>query len=160
MTKLIAAMDPNGVIGKDNKLPWKIKEDLQFFKETTMGGFLVMGRKTWDSMGRKSLPGRYNLVVTSQYNLAGDQDTLLYEDIDTALATASAISHGKTFVIGGASIYEQVLEKGLVRSAIISHILTEYDGDAKFPIKYLENCPRTLIREYPEFHVYEYYLRQ
>jgi dihydrofolate reductase len=72
----IVAMDRNGAIGKDNKLPWHLPEDLKFFKETTQGKIMIMGRKTFDSIGR-ILPGRFHIVITRQ-NLKSENSNLLY----------------------------------------------------------------------------------
>lgn len=162
MIKLIVAVEPGGVIGIDNGIPWKIKEDMQFFKETTTGHFLIMGRKTWESLGCKPLPKRYNIVVTrnkDDYNVADYNRTLFASSVDEAVSLCLMMGHGKGFIIGGTQIYEEALRKDLVDKAIVSHVKRLYEGDAKFPMNYLEDKSRELIREYDEFDVYEYTLR-
>ena len=123
---LIAAVARNGVIGRDNALPWRLKSDLVHFKATTTGHPVLMGRKTWESLGRP-LPGRRNLVVTraAGYTAPGA------EVFDSPEAALAATAGGKVFVIGGAEIYRQLLDRADALN------LTEVDatvtGDAFFP---------------------------
>lgn len=123
---LIAAVARNRVIGRDNALPWRLKADLAHFKATTTGHPVLMGRKTWESLGRP-LPGRRNLVVTrdAHYAAAGAE---VFPSPDAALA---ALAGHKVFVIGGAELYGQLLDRA---DALV---LTEVDaapaGDAHFP---------------------------
>lgn len=123
---LIAALARNGVIGRDNSLPWRLKADLAHFKATTVGHPVLMGRKTWESLGRP-LPGRRNLIVTrdSSYAASGAE---IFASIDAALAAAGG---GKVFVIGGAEIYRQLLERA--DGLVLTEIGAEVDGDAFFP---------------------------
>jgi dihydrofolate reductase len=121
---LIAAVGQNGVIGRDNDLPWRIREDLQRFKQLTLGHTLVMGRKTYDSIGRP-LPGRRTVVVTRQPDWSADGVAVAHS-LDEALQY-----DGTLYVAGGGDIYRQAL-------AHASHLeLTEVDqspdGDVTFP---------------------------
>jgi dihydrofolate reductase len=101
---LIAAVGSNGVIGRDNDLPWRIREDLQHFKQVTLGHTLVMGRKTYDSIGRP-LPGRRTVVVTRQPDWSADGVEAAH-DLETALKLAD----GKdVYVAGGGEIYRAAL---------------------------------------------------
>lgn len=123
---LIAAVARNGVIGRDNALPWRLKADLAHFKATTLGHPILMGRKTWESLGRP-LPGRRNIVVTRDAQFAAN-GAEVYTSLDTALA---AVTEGKVFVIGGADIYRQVLPRA--SALILTEIDAEVTGDAFFP---------------------------
>lgn len=132
---LIAAVARNGVIGRDNALPWRLKADLAHFKATTLGHPVLMGRKTWESLGRP-LPGRRNLVVTRDraYTANGAE---VFSSLDTAIAAAE---DGKVFVIGGAEIYRQLLERA--DALVLTEVGAEVDGDALFP-----NFDRSLFTE-------------
>jgi len=126
---LIVARARNGVIGRDNELPWRLPEDLAFFKRTTMGAPIVMGRKTHESIGR-ALPGRRNIVVTrdgSKRFPGCDTATSLEE----ALAIAAQDHAPEAFLIGGAQLYEQGL--ALAHKLIVTEISADFEGDATFP---------------------------
>lgn len=123
---LIVAMTPERVIGINNTLPWHLPRDLQHFKKTTMGCPVIMGRKTWDSIGRP-LPGRQNIVVTRQAGLILDGATVVHS-LDAAVAMAEG---ERVFVIGGANIYEQALP--LAQRLYLTEVETSVDGDAWFP---------------------------
>jgi dihydrofolate reductase len=103
MITLIAAMDKQNAIGRDNALPWHISGDMKFFRETTTGHSVVMGRKTWDSLG-KPLKNRTNIVVT-RHNL--DILAIVKNDIVSALCYGKL--HGDVYVIGGGEIYRLAL---------------------------------------------------
>lgn len=124
---LIVAYATNRTIGRDNALPWKLPGDLAHFKRTTMGCPVIMGRKTWESLGR-ALPGRRNIVITRQsgYQAAG-------AEIATSLAQAVEMTRdsAEVFVIGGAQIYEQSLR--LANRIVATEVHAEVDGDAFFP---------------------------
>lgn len=123
---LIAAMDNNRLIGKDNTLPWHLPADLKYFKSVTMSKPILMGRKTYDSIGRP-LPGRQNIVLTR-----GDieiEGVSVVNSIDQAIAVAGDAE--EVMVIGGGSIYELVMPK--VERMYLSYIDGEFEGDAWFP---------------------------
>lgn len=127
---LIVAAAENGVIGCDNQLPWKISEDLRYFKRITLGKPVVMGRKTWDSIGRP-LPGRPNLVVTRNpgWSAAG---ALVAHSLDDALAQAEVLAGGaEVMVIGGAQIFAEALP--LAGRLYLTEVHRAYAGDAVFP---------------------------
>ena len=123
---LIAAMDNNRLIGKDNSLPWHMPADLQHFKSVTMSKPILMGRKTYDSIGRP-LPGRCNIVLTrSDAEIEG---VTTVHSIEEAISVANDVE--EVMVIGGSSIYELVLPK--VKRMYLSFVDGEFDGDAWFP---------------------------
>jgi dihydrofolate reductase len=123
-------MDPNQLIGKNNQLPWNIKEDLTHFKETTTGHAIVMGRKTFESIGRP-LPNRINFILTrdKSYNLE-HADVKVIHDINQLLEQYKR-SKKTLFVIGGEKVYSLFLEH--CDELIVSHIMNFYYGDTYFP---------------------------
>lgn len=124
---LIVAMAHNRTIGRDNALPWHIPEDLKHFKALTMGHHMIMGRKTYDSIG-KPLPGRTTVVVTrnSQLVIAGCVVAHSLEDALSACAGDDEI-----FIVGGAELYAQALP--LADTLYVTEVLQDVDGDAHFP---------------------------
>src|SRR3954468_4020141 len=101
---LIAAVAENGVIGRDGGLPWRLSDDLRRFKRLTMGHTILMGRRTWESIGRP-LPGRRNIVISrrADYHLSADVKTAT--SLDQALRTAEAAGEDEAFIIGGAELF-------------------------------------------------------
>jgi dihydrofolate reductase len=125
---LIAAVGSNGVIGRDNDLPWRIREDLQHFKQLTLGHTLVMGRKTYDSIGRP-LPGRRTVVVTRQPDWAAPADGVeVAHSIDHALELADG---NEVYVAGGGEIYRQALPLG--DRLELTEVAQSPAGDVTFP---------------------------
>jgi dihydrofolate reductase len=124
---LIVARARNGVIGTRGAMPWHLPEDLAHFKRTTLGHCIIMGRKTWDSIGRP-LPGRRNIVVTRnrQWQAAGAEAAA---SLDAALALCGSVD---AFVIGGGELYAAALLLP-VASIYLTEIDAEFDGDARFP---------------------------
>ncbi|KON82213.1 dihydrofolate reductase [Azoarcus sp. PA01] len=123
---IIAATARNGVIGRDNQLPWRLKADLARFKETTIGHPVLMGRKTWESL-RRPLPARRNLVVTHDrsYSAAGAE---VFPDPEAALEVARDET---VFVIGGAELYRRLLDRA--DALLITEVHADVAGDAHFP---------------------------
>ncbi|WP_096154368.1 MULTISPECIES: dihydrofolate reductase [Bacillus] len=126
MISLIVAYGRNKVIGKDNKMPWHLPADLRYFKETTLGKTVVMGRKTFQSIG-KALPRRKNVVITSQLDFEATGCELI-SSLDEALQLAK---EQETFIIGGATIYKQAIEHA--DFLYVTYIDEEFEGDAFFP---------------------------
>ncbi len=124
---LIAAMAANRVIGRGNTIPWDIPGEQNRFKEVTMGHSLIMGRKTWESIG-SPLPGRRNIVVTrnSDFQASG---TEVVHSLDEGIALAEG--EKKIFVIGGAQLYRQALDRA--DTLILTRLNQEVAGDAFFP---------------------------
>lgn len=130
MIALIAAVARNGVIGAGGRIPWDIPEDRKHFKELTMGHVLVMGRRTFEEIGRP-LPGRLNIVVSK--TLAAECDGLLYAaSLDDAIRLAGEVAPGKTvFISGGGQLYEAALQ--LADVLYLTEIDAEISGDTYFP---------------------------
>ncbi|NQW02108.1 MAG: dihydrofolate reductase [Rhodospirillales bacterium] len=130
---LIVAMTENRIIGREGGMPWHIPEDLKYFKRVTMGAPIIMGRKTFDSIGR-ALPGRANIVITRDpdYAPAGiDVVHSLEAAITKASAQAAAAGKDEIFVIGGAQIYELALPRA--DRLYMTEIHQTLAGDAAFP---------------------------
>jgi dihydrofolate reductase len=124
---LIAALARNGVIGIDNRLPWRLPEDLQRFRALTTGHSVIMGRRTWESIG-KPLRGRQNIVVTRTHRPA-EAGVEFAHSLDDALALARLPE--PVFVIGGEALYREALPRA--RLLYLTEIQRDFDGDARFP---------------------------
>ncbi|WKD51579.1 dihydrofolate reductase [Microbulbifer spongiae] len=152
---LIAAVARNGAIGKDNGLPWRLSGDLQFFKRITMGKPVVMGRKTFESIGRP-LPGRNNIVITRNASWqAGSVEVVASLEAGLCRAREWALKVGaaEVMVIGGAQIYRQALP--LASHLYITEVDAEVDADAFFPK--LDDSWVEIVREcYPASDRNEY----
>jgi dihydrofolate reductase len=131
---LIVAQGRNRVIGAAGQLPWRLKDDLSHFKRTTMGAPVIMGRKTWESLPKRPLPGRANIVVSRDWNYDA-VEARVYSSVTPAInaAKAMALRAGQTevFVIGGAAIYELALP--LADRIYLTEVDASPDGDAFFP---------------------------
>ncbi len=126
---LIAAMAENGVIGRGGQLPWRLSADLQRFKRLTLGHAVIMGRKTWESIGRP-LPER-RMVVVSRQNGYRAEGIEVVGSLEEAIQMARAAGDDEAFVIGGADVYQQALPS--VDRIYITLVLAEIEGDTKFP---------------------------
>lgn len=126
---LIAAMASNRVIGRDNRLPWRLPADLRRFKELTMGHTLLLGRKTFESIGRP-LPGRSMLVVSRREGYAPDGVSVA-RSVQEALAQAREAGETELFVAGGAEIYRQTLP--VADRLYLTRIEEDFAGDVYFP---------------------------
>ena len=126
---LIAAIAENGVIGKDNQLIWQISEDLKFFKRTTSGHHIIMGRKNYESIGRP-LPNRTNVIITRNRNYVQEGCEIVYS-LDEALLLAKNNGDNEVMIIGGGEIYKQSLEK--VDKMYITRVHETFEGDTYFP---------------------------
>jgi dihydrofolate reductase len=125
---LVAAYAENRVIGDHGRIPWHLPEDFAHFKATTTGGVLVMGRATYDSIGRP-LPGRTTIVVTRNRGWSAD-GVLVAHSLEEALELAAA-QPGETFVVGGTQIYEQALP--LATHQVLTEVHQTPEGDAYYP---------------------------
>lgn len=123
---IIAAIDLNGLIGNSNHLPWHVKEDLQYFRNQTMGHTVVMGKKTWLSLG-KPLDGRVNIILTheSNFHIPG---CITMNSIEQVLQNAVSC---ETFIIGGANVFQQFMP--YVSTIFLSRIAHAFSGDTYFP---------------------------
>lgn len=129
---LIAARSRNGVIGKNNDLPWRLPDDMKYFMTTTRGHHAIMGRKNYDSLpdAFKPLPHRTNIVVTRQSNFAAP-GCIVVHSLEHALKVASDNGEQETFVIGGAEIYALALP--LAHKLYLTEIEADIEGDTYFP---------------------------
>ncbi|MCF3973429.1 dihydrofolate reductase [Paracoccus salsus] len=128
---LIAAQDLNRAIGRENTIPWHVPEDFAFFKQETTGGAVLMGRKTWDSLPRKPLPGRLNVVMTRQPRTP--QPGTVFCSLDDAVGVAREAGYQRIYCIGGSQIYGQMLP--MADRILLSTVETRVENpDAFFPL--------------------------
>ena len=128
MISLMVAHDPNRVIGFNNDLPWHIPEDLAYFKEKTMGKAMVMGRKTYESIGRP-LPGRESIVITRNKEFSAKGVVVVHE-LEEAIEQAKEYAE-EVMIIGGAEIFR--ISMDIADRLYITYIQSEYEGDTFFP---------------------------
>ena len=124
---MIAAMADNRIIGKDNQMPWHLPADFAWFKRCTMGKPVVMGRKTYESIGRP-LPGRFNIVISRDASLTIEGVTTV-TSIENALDVVGEVD--EVMIIGGGAIYAACLP--MANKLYVTHIEAEIDGDTQFP---------------------------
>lgn len=124
---LIAAMGKNRVIGHHNKLPWRLPEDMAFFRRTTTGNPVLMGRKTFESFGARPLKNRVNIVLTRSTDYAPEGAEIAHS-VEEALSRHRS---GDVYVIGGEEIYRQLLP--VADRIVLTEIESEFEGDAFFP---------------------------
>lgn len=168
MASIIVAYNADHVIGdKNNGIPWRVPEDMKFFKETTTGHSVVMGRKTWESIPVKfrPLPGRFNVVVTSghrsfEFPQSSDPNMMAAcESVEKALSLAKQFSlQGEVFVTGGAQIYQYCVDHDLVDRVLASEIKGHLDveGGAFFPNLKELGWEGKVLHEFDQFNVVEY----
>ena len=131
---LIVAVAENGVIGKDNDLIWHLPKDMRFFKETTLGHHVIMGRKNFESIPHKyrPLPDRTNIVITRQSGYKAE-GSIVVNSVEAALDIAKNNGDTEPFIIGGGQIYKLALEANLVDKIYLTKINHPFDGDTFFP---------------------------
>lgn len=127
---LVAARASNGVIGRGLEIPWRVKGEQKLFKQITLGGTLIMGRKTFDSIGRP-LPGRRTIIISRSADLHVEGCDVT-DSLDSALSLAHTDSR-PIFIVGGGDIYRQALERQLVDTVHLTTIEQAVDGDITFP---------------------------
>jgi dihydrofolate reductase len=135
---IIAAAAENGIIGRNNALPWSVREDLIRFKKLTLGFPCIMGRKTWESLPRRPLPGRLNVILSASMAAAGTDaagtgaaaETKICAGFEEALGVCGG--YGKIFICGGASVYREALPYADLIE--LTRIHGVYEGDAYFPV--------------------------
>jgi dihydrofolate reductase len=148
--KAIVAMTRKRVIGQDNQIPWRLRGEQKWFKEATMGHPILMGRKTFESIG-KPLPGRRNLVVTRTGNFAGVD---LIRDLQAFDPAPYELRGKEVFVIGGVEIYRALLDR--CDTIYVTFVKEEFAGDAYFPEFETQFEVLETIRETPEFDIFRY----
>lgn len=172
MLTAIVAYNANFVIGnKAGEIPWKIKDEMRHFRDTTMGSPCIMGRKTWDTIPVRFRPltGRTNIVVTRKPGALAQEvcekfmpsrrvieGPFFVESFDAAVALAKRFLTDKIFVIGGAQIYDEAIRRGLVSEVIASEVAgyTDVEGAAFFTLP--KNWEKRVLREHEEFSIVEY----
>ncbi|MEN8137910.1 MAG: dihydrofolate reductase [Bacteroidota bacterium] len=140
--KLIVAKAENDAIGKGNDLIWRLPADLKFFKATTLGHTLIMGRKTFESIG-KPLPGRTTIIITRDKGYK-QEGCKIAHSIEEALSIVE--NDDSPFIAGGATIYQQALDSNLIDEMIITEVHSEFEADAFFP-KFDLSAWKELARE-------------
>jgi dihydrofolate reductase len=128
---IIAAIAENGIIGRGGQLPWRLSDDLKRFKRLTMGHTIIMGRRTWESIGR-ALPGRRTVVVTRNPAVRVDlKDVEIAGSIDAAIQLAKDAGDDEAFIVGGAEMYRESL--ALADRLHVTRVHANVDGDTCFP---------------------------
>ena len=154
---LIAAVADNGVIGKDNNLVWSLPDDMSFFKASTSGRHVIMGRRNYESIPHKfrPLPGRPNVVISrnEEYD-AGD--AALATSLEAALDIARKAGETEAFIIGGGQIYSLALEAGLIDTMFITHVHGDPNGDALFPKFDREKWTLRVLDDHPSDDRHEF----
>ncbi len=131
MLSLIVAVAENGVIGRGGDLPWQISADLRRFKRLTMGHAILMGRKTWESIGRP-LPGRKSIVISRQSDFStGFEEVSVVANFEEAIREAADCEQDQAFVIGGAQVYAMALPRA--DRLLLTRVHAEVEGDVFFP---------------------------
>ncbi|CAN5333727.1 dihydrofolate reductase DfrA [soil metagenome] len=125
---IIAALGQNNEIGIENKLPWEIPEDMKRFRDTTRGHSVIMGRKTFESIGRL-LPNRKNVIITKNHNFSAPEGAIVVSSLEDAIK--ASVDDGEVFIIGGSQIYKEALP--YVSKMYLTHISREFDADTFFP---------------------------
>lgn len=129
---LIVAATENNVIGKDNRLLWRLPNDLKFFKNTTWGMPLVMGRKTFESISPEPLPGRYNIVITRNERWNPHKENMwIVHSIQEAIDKAKETDCKELFIAGGGEIFKESM--GIANKIYMTRVHTKLDGDTSFP---------------------------
>lgn len=164
IVSLIAAVAENGAIGKDNDLIWHLPIDMRFFRDTTVGHFVIMGRRNYDSIPDKYRPlaKRTNVIVTRRKDLAAP-NCLVVNSIEEGIEAARCQGDDEVFVIGGGQIYKQALEDDLIDVMYLTHVNDSFDADVYFPDFDKTKWKRKLIASYPKdekhphsFDIYKY----
>lgn len=146
----IVAMTPERIIGRDGKLPWQLPKDLRFFKRTTSGHPIVMGRKTYESIGRP-LPNRQNIVLTRDHTWHAEGVEVIHAP---SLLAQLKLQDPQVFIIGGAEIYAAFLP--ILDDLIVSHVFTPHPGDTRFP-EFSHLFPHhELLETFEDFEVRRY----
>ena len=133
LVSLIVAVSENKVIGKDNDLVWHLPNDMKFFKDTTKGHFVIMGRRNYESIPHKyrPLPNRTNVIVTRQDDYKAE-GCLVVNSVEEAIELAQKAGDIEPFVIGGGQIYKHAIDNNLVDRVYLTKVHTEIDGDTYF----------------------------
>ena len=151
---LLVAADENNVIGKDNQLPWHLPNDLKYFKNQTWGLPILMGRKTFESIG-KPLPGRKSIVITRNADFAFE-GVIVVHSLEEALKKAKEIDEKKACIVGGGEIYRQ--SQALATHVYLTRVHTEIEGDTFFELENPDTWTETerVLHEPDERHFFPF----
>lgn len=157
---IIAAKSLNNVIGIDNKLPWHCPADMRFFKQLTTGNIVIMGRKTFESIGR-ALPDRANLVIASRFDKKRicSPNLVILPSLDAALDLAERSATRDTFIIGGGEVYKAAINDRRMTRLYITEIQKEHEGDTFFPDidnNIWREAARSVVQGEPDLHFITY----
>ena len=146
IVSMIAAVAKNRVIGKNNQLIWNLPKDMKFFMDSTMGKYIITGRKNYESIPEKYRPlkNRTNIIVTRNYNYIAQGCTVV-NSISDGINLARENGEEECFIIGGGQIYQQALEGNMVDKLYITHVDGEFEGDTFFPEVDYNNWKSTLV---------------
>ena len=152
MLSIIVAVSENNVVGKENKLPWKLSADLKRLKSLTMGHHIIMGRKTWESLG-KALPGRTNVIITTDKNFKAEGGVVVHS-LKEALSISSI--DNEIFIFGGGKIFKEAMP--LVKKIYITRVHSIIDGDTFFPVLDMNDWKETSREDFKadEKNQYDY----
>ena len=152
MLSIIVAVSENNVVGKENKRPWKLSADLKHLKSLTMGHHIIMGRKTWESLG-KALPGRINVVITTDKNFKAEGGVVVHS-LKEAFTVSS--SDDEIFIFGGGKIFKEAMP--LVKKIYITKVHSIIDGDTFFPVLDMKDWKETSREDFKadEKNQYDY----
>lgn len=159
MVKLIVAQAANRTIGKDNDLIWRLPADMQFFKQTTTGNVVIMGRKNWESIPAKfrPLPDRVNAVISRSGDFQSDQCSV-FSSLEEAIDFYRGEAGKDIYIIGGGQVYNYALAHDLVDEMLVTHVEQAFEGDTWFPEidekKWSKEC--VLIKEKDEKNPYNF----
>jgi dihydrofolate reductase len=134
LISIIVAVAENNAIGKNNQLLWHLPADMKFFKEKTSGHCVITGRKNYESIPEKfrPLPNRTNIVITRQQHYSAP-GAIVVHTLEDAIEKARAIEKEEIFIIGGAQIYNEAINKNLVQKLYVTKVLHHFEADAFFP---------------------------
>ena len=128
---LMAAISPDRVIGRDGAIPWHYPADMRYVKRTTTGHPCVMGRKTWESLPRRPLPGRPNLVLTRRVDYEVPSGAIVCASLGEARRRCEGMAAERMFVLGGEAVFREALAEG--NEMLITHVPDRVEGDVHFP---------------------------
>lgn len=135
---IISAIDSDKGIGKNGNLPWKLKSDLIHFSKTTKGNgnnTVIMGRKTWNSIGNKSLPDRINIVLSRTLSNDPDGPDYIFSNISDLINFCKQSNYDEHWIIGGEQVYKSFLELDICQTCVLTILDTSFDCDTFFPIE-------------------------
>ena len=155
---IIVAVSENGVIGKNNDLIWRLPKDMKFFKETTLGHHVIMGRKNFESIPHKYSPlsNRTNIIISRQNNYIA-KGCIIVNSLHKALKIAKTNNDPQPFIIGGGEIYKLALESDVVNTIYLTRVLHNFSGDTFFPTLGKEWKETNRVnKKADEKHAYDY----